>query len=175
MARAWYAVHTISGHEKKVAELLRRRADIANLWGLDVFDIMIPTEKELTTRNGKRLERDRKVFPGYILVQMYLSDDTFKLVKGTSGVTGFVSSGNKPVPLEDYEVKRILNNLEQSQEVPKVAFNKADIVRVIEGPFADYTGRIEEVNPDREKVKVMISIFGRDTAVELDFTHVQKD
>lgn len=175
MARAWYAVHTISGHEKKVSELLRRRADIANLWGVDVFDIMIPTEKELTTRNGKRMERDRKVFPGYILVQMYLSDDTFKLVKGTSGVTGFVSSGNKPVPLEDYEVKRILSNLEQSQEVPKVAFVKTDIVRVIEGPFADYTGRIEEVNPDREKVKVMISIFGRDTAVELDFAHVQKD
>jgi transcriptional antiterminator NusG len=174
MARAWYAVHTISGHEKKVSELLRRRADIASLWNVDVFDIMIPIEKELATRNGKRVERDRKVFPGYILVQMYLNDDTFKLVKGTSGVTGFVSSGNRPVPLEDYEVKRILSNLEQSQEAPKVAFNKADIVRVIEGPFADYTGRIEEVNADREKVKVMISIFGRDTAVELDFTHVEK-
>lgn len=175
MARAWYAVHTISGHEKKVSELLRRRADIANLWNFDVFDIMIPTEKELVTRNGKRAERDRKVFPGYILVQMYLNDDTFKLVKGTSGVTGFVSSGNRPVPLEDYEVKRILSNLEQSQEAPKVSFNKTDIVRVIEGPFADYTGRIEEVNPDREKVKVMISIFGRDTAVELDFAHVEKE
>ncbi|MBL8067218.1 MAG: transcription termination/antitermination factor NusG [Armatimonadetes bacterium] len=175
MARAWYAVHTISGHEKKVSEMLRRRADIANLWNVDVFDIMIPTEKELVTRNGKRAERDRKVFPGYILVQMYLNDDTFKLVKGTNGVTGFVSSGNRPVPLEDYEVRRILSNLEQSQEAPKVSFNKTDIVRVIEGPFADYTGRIEEVNPDREKVKVMISIFGRDTAVELDFAHVQKE
>lgn len=175
MARAWYAVHTISGHEKKVSEMLRRRADIANLWNVDVFDIMIPTEKELITRNGKRAERDRKVFPGYILVQMYLNDDTFKLVKGTNGVTGFVSSGNRPVPLEDYEVRRILSNLEQSQEAPKVSFNKTDIVRVIEGPFADYTGRIEEVNPDREKVKVMISIFGRDTAVELDFAHVQKE
>lgn len=155
--------------------MLRRRADIANLWNVDVFDIMIPTEKELVTRNGKRAERDRKVFPGYILVQMYLNDDTFKLVKGTNGVTGFVSSGNRPVPLEDYEVRRILSNLEQSQEAPKVSFNKTDIVRVIEGPFADYTGRIEEVNPDREKVKVMISIFGRDTAVELDFAHVQKE
>jgi transcription termination/antitermination protein NusG len=175
MARSWYAVHTISGHEKKVSELLRRRADMMNLWNVDVFEIMIPTEKELVNRNGKRAERDRKVFPGYILVNMYLTDDSFKLVKGTSGVTGFVSSGSKPVPMEDYEVRRILTNLEQSQEVPKIAFNKTDIVRVIEGPFADYTGRIEEVNPDREKVKVMISIFGRDTAVELDFAHVQKE
>jgi transcription termination/antitermination protein NusG len=175
MARAWYAVHVISGHEKKVSELLRRRADMMNLWNVDVYDIMIPTEKELVTRNGKRGERDRKVFPGYILVQMYLNDDTFKLIKGTSGVTGFVSSGNKPVPLEDYEVKRIVTNLEQSQEAPKIAFVKTDVVRVIEGPFADYTGRIEEVNSDREKVKVMISIFGRDTAVELDFAHVQKE
>ncbi len=175
MARSWYAVHTISGHERKVSELLRRRADMMNLWNVDVFEIMIPTEKELVNRNGKRAERDRKVFPGYILVNMYLTDDSFKLVKGTSGVTGFVSSGSKPVPMEDYEVRRILTNLEQSQEVPKIAFNKTDIVRVVEGPFADYTGRIEEVNPDREKVKVMISIFGRDTAVELDFAHVQKE
>lgn len=175
MARAWYAVHTISGHEKKVRELLTRRAELEGAWGLDVFDILIPTEKELTTRNGKRVEVDRKVFPGYILVQMNLSDETFKLVKGTSGVTGFVSSGNRPVPLEEYEVKRILNNLAQSLEAPKVAFNKSDIVRIIEGPFLDYTGRIEEVNPDREKIKVMISIFGRDTPVELDFTQVEKE
>ncbi|QYK53852.1 MAG: transcription termination/antitermination factor NusG [Fimbriimonadaceae bacterium] len=175
MARAWYAVHTISGHEKKVKELLTRRAELEGAWGLDIYEILIPTEKELTTRNGKRVEVDRKVFPGYILVQMNLSEETFKLVKGTSGVTGFVSSGNKPVPLEDYEVKRIMNNLEQSLEAPKVAFNKADMVRIIEGPFLDYAGRIEEVNADREKIKVMISIFGRDTPVELDFTQVEKE
>ncbi|MBX3114971.1 MAG: transcription termination/antitermination factor NusG [Fimbriimonadaceae bacterium] len=175
MARAWYAVHTISGHEKKVKELLTRRAELEGAWGLDIYEILIPTEKELTTRNGKRVEVDRKVFPGYILVQMNLSEETFKLVKGTSGVTGFVSSGNKPVPLEDYEVKRIMNNLEQSLEAPKVAFNKADMVRIIDGPFLDYAGRIEEVNADREKIKVMISIFGRDTPVELDFTQVEKE
>lgn len=175
MARAWYAVHTISGHEKKVRELLTRRAELEGVWGLDIHEILIPTEKELTTRGGKRMEIDRKVFPGYILVQMNLSEEMFKLVKGTSGVTGFVSSGNKPVPLEEYEVRRILTNLAQSHEAPKVAFNKADIVRIIEGPFADYAGRVEEVNPDREKIKVMISIFGRDTPVELDFTQVEKE
>ncbi|MDI9640918.1 transcription termination/antitermination protein NusG [Kamptonema cortianum] len=175
MARAWYAVHTISGHENKVRDLLTRRAEVEKLWNLDIFEILIPTEKELATRNGKRYEVDRKVFPGYILVRMDLNEDTFKLVKGTSGVTGFVSSGNRPVPLEEYEVKRIMSNLAQSQEQPKVAFAKGDIIRVIEGPFVDYTGRIEEVNVDREKLKVMISIFGRDTPVELDFTQVEKE
>lgn len=175
MARAWYAVHTISGHENKVRELMTKRAQVEGHWMLDIFEILIPTEKELSTRSGKRVEVDRKVFPGYILVQMNLTDDMYKFVKGTSGVTGFVSSGNKPVPLEDYEVKRILNNLLKSAEAPKVAFNKGDIIRVIEGPFIDYTGRIEEVNSDREKLKVMISIFGRDTPVELDFSQVQTE
>lgn len=174
MPRAWYAVHTISGHENKVREMLRRRAEAERLWDFDVFDILIPTERELTTRSGKRVEVDRKVFPGYILVQMNLNDDTFKLIKSTSGVTGFVQSGNKPVPLEEFEVQRIMRNLEASQEAPKIAFEKGDIVRVVAGPFADYTGKIDEVNLDREKLKVLINMFGRDTSVELDFTEVEK-
>lgn len=174
MARAWYAVHTISGHENKVREMLRRRAELEKLWNFDVFEILIPTEQELTTRAGKRTLVDRKVFPGYILVQMNMSDETFKLVKHTSGVTGFVSSGNKPIPLEEYEVKRIMTNLENSKEAPRVAFSKNDVIRVIEGPFADYTGKIEEVNPERERLKVLISIFGRDTPVELEFIQVEK-
>ncbi len=175
MARAWYAVHTISGHENKVRELLVRRASIEKLWQSEIYEILIPVEQELSTRAGKRVLRDKKVFPGYILVFMHLTDDTFKVVKGTSGVTGFVSSGNKPVPLEEYEVRRILVNIENNKEAPKVAFTKGDMIRVVDGPFMDYTGRIEEINPDREKLKVMISIFGRDTAVELDFTHVEKE
>jgi transcriptional antiterminator NusG len=103
-----------------------------------------------------------------------MTDDIYKLVKSTSGVTGFVQSGNKPVPLEDYEVKRILHNLELSEEAPKVDMNKGDLIRVIEGPFIDYQGRIDEVSPEKEKLKVMISIFGRDTPVELEFTQVEK-
>ncbi|MBS1721561.1 MAG: transcription termination/antitermination protein NusG, partial [Armatimonadetes bacterium] len=134
MARSWYAVHTIAGHENKVRELLQRRAEVEHLWGYDVFEILIPTEQELTTRAGKRRLVDRKVFPGYILVLMNMTDDTFKLVKNTSGVTGFVSSGNRPIPLEQYEVDRILNNLENSKEAPRVAFVKGDVIRVIEGP-----------------------------------------
>jgi transcriptional antiterminator NusG len=174
VAKAWYAVHTIAGHENKVRDVLTRRAMVEGYWDYDVFQILIPTEQELTTRAGKRVLVDRKVFPGYILVQMNLTDDVYKLVKSTSGVTGFVQSGNKPLPLEDYEVKRIMKNLESSQEAPKVAFNRADIIRVIEGPFSDYTGKVEEVHADKEMLKVLINIFGRETPVELEFTQVER-
>jgi transcriptional antiterminator NusG len=174
MPKSWYAVHTIAGHENKVRDVLTRRAQVEGLWDYDIYEILIPTEKELHTRNGKRVEKDRKVFPGYILVNMMLSDEAFKLVKSTSGVTGFVQSGNKPIPLEEYEVRRIMSNLEASQEAPKVAWNKGENVRVIEGPFSDFTGKIEEVVPDKEKLKVLINIFGRDTSVEMDFNQVEK-
>ncbi|HJP81989.1 MAG TPA: transcription termination/antitermination protein NusG [Fimbriimonadaceae bacterium] len=174
MPRSWYAVHTIAGHEGKVKDVLTRRAQVEGLWNLDLFEILIPTEREMTTRNGKRYEMDRKVFPGYILIQMSLSDEAYKLVKSTSGVTGFVQSGNKPVPLEEYEVRRILSNLETSKEAPKVSWNKGDAIRVVEGPFSDFSGKIEEVNSDKEKLKVLINIFGRDTPVELDYNQVEK-
>lgn len=174
MPKSWYAVHTIAGHENKVRDVLTRRAQVEGLWNLDIYDILIPTEREMSTRNGKRVERDKKVFPGYILVQMQMTDDTYKLVKSTSGVTGFVQSGNKPVPLEEYEVRRIMTNLETSKETPKVAWQKGDNIRVIEGPFSDFAGRIEEVNIERERIKVLINIFGRDTPVELEFGQVEK-
>lgn len=174
MPRAWYAVHVIAGHENKVRDVLTRRAQVENFWDFDMFEILIPTEREMQTRNGKRYEMDRKVFPGYILIQMNLTDETFKLVKSTSGITGFVQSGNKPVPLEEYEVRRIMTNLEASKETPKVSWTKSEAIRVVEGPFSDFTGKIEEVNADREKLKVLINIFGRDTPVELDFNQVEK-
>lgn len=174
MPKAWFAVHTIAGHENKVKDVLTRRAQVEGVWNLDMFEILIPTERELQTRNGKRYERDKKVFPGYILIQMSLTEETYKLVKSTSGVTGFVQSGNKPVPLEEYEVRRIMTNLETSKETPKVSWAVSENVRVVEGPFSDFTGKIEEVNADREKLKVLINIFGRDTPVELDFSQVEK-
>lgn len=174
MALSWYAVHTIAGHENKVRDVLTRRAQVEGLWDTDLLEILIPTEPEMTTRNGKRRVVERKVFPGYILIRMNLTDDSFKLVKTTSGVTGFVQSGNKPIPMEDYEVRRIMANLESNKEAPKVAYHKTDIIRVIEGPFSDYTGKIEEVHGDKEKLKVMINIFGRETPVELDFEQVEK-
>lgn len=175
MPKSWYAVHTISGHENKVKNLLTSRAQLENLWGYDIFDILIPTEKELHTRNGKRLERDRKVFPGYILVNMLMTDEAYKLVRAINGVTGFVQSGNRPIPLDDIEVRRIVEDLEKSgQEAPKVNWNKGDKIRVVEGPFSEFAGQIEEVNADREKLKVLINIFGRDTPVELDFQQVER-
>jgi transcription termination/antitermination protein NusG len=173
MARAWYAVHTISGHENKVREHLTRRAELLRLEE-DIFEIMIPTEQEAMTRNGKRVVVAKKVFPGYVLIQMNMTEDTERLVRGTPGVTSFVPKGGRPVPLEESEVRRIVHNLTASQEVPKVAFNKSDVVRVIDGPFIDYTGKVEEVNAEHEKLRVLISIFGRDTPVELDFSMVEK-
>ena len=174
MPKSWYAVHTISGHENKVKNLLTTRAENENLWGYDIFEILIPTEKELYTRNGNRLERDRKVFPGYILVNMLMTDEAYKLIRAINGVTGFIQSGNKPIPMEDIEVRRIMENLEASQETPKMMWEKGDNIRVVEGPFTDFMGKIEEVNGDREKLKVLINIFGRDTPVELDFNQVEK-
>ncbi|HVL39104.1 MAG TPA: transcription termination/antitermination protein NusG [Fimbriimonadaceae bacterium] len=174
MPKSWYAVHTIAGHENKVKDVLTRRAQVEGLWQLDIFDILIPTEQELATRAGKRVVVDKKVFPGYILVQMAMTDETYKLVKSTSGVTGFVQSGNKPVPLEEYEVRRILSNLEKSAEAPKASWQKGDAIRVVEGPFSDFSGKIEEVNSDKETLKVLINIFGRDTPVELEFSQVEK-
>ncbi len=173
MPKAWFAVHTIAGHENKVRDVLTRRAQVEGLWGYDIYEVLIPTEQEMTTRAGKRMVVDRKVFPGYILVQMNMNDDSYKLVKSTSGVTGFIQSGSRPVPMEQYEVDRILRNLETSKEAPKVAWQKGDAIRVIEGPFSDFSGKIEEVNGDREKLKVLINIFGRDTPVELDLNQVE--
>jgi transcriptional antiterminator NusG len=175
MLTNWYAVHTISGHENKVASILKRRAIVEGLWDREILDILIPTEQSVQNREGKKRLVERKVFPGYILVRMTLTEDSMRLVKTTSGVTGFVSSGNKPVPINDSEVQGIQKRLEESREKPKVVWTAGDTVRVADGPFMDFTGRIEEVFADREKVKVLITIFGRDTPVELDFQHVEKE
>src|SRR6188474_933753 len=153
MPKSWFAVHTIAGYETMVRDVLTRRAQVEGYLTRDIYEILIPTERELQTRGGKRVEVDKKVFPGYILIQMDMTDDTYKLVKSTSGVTGFVQSGNKPVPLEEYEVRRIMTNLETSKEAPKISWQKGDAIRVIEGPFSDFSGKIEEVNTDREKLK----------------------
>lgn len=174
MSKSWYAVHTIAGHENKVKDVLTRRAQVQHLWNVDIDDVLIPTEQESAMRAGKRTVVKKKVFPGYILVKMVMTDEAFKLVKSTSGVTGFVQSGNRPVPLEDYEVQRILRNLESSETTPKVSWEKGETIRVVDGPFVDYSGKIEEVNAERERLKVLINIFGRDTPVELEFNQVEK-
>ena len=173
MERHWYAVHTYSGHENKVKTNIERRAESMGLKDR-VFRILIPTEQELRTRAGKKREVARKIFPGYILIEMVLDDQTWYLVKSTTGVRGFVSSGNKPVPLQDKEIANILEAVEGPRQKPKLLWEKGQVVRVMSGPFAEFTGTIEDVNAPREKLRVLISIFGRDTPVELDFTQVEK-
>jgi transcriptional antiterminator NusG len=171
--RHWYAVHTYSGHEKKVMTNILRRADSMNLKD-KIFRILVPEDSEMRNRNGKKAEVKRKVFPGYVLIDMILDDATWYLVKSTTGVTGFVSSGNKPVPLQQAEIDEILKAIDGSTPRPRTTWEKGQVVRVNSGPFGDFTGKIEEVNEQREKLRVLISLFGRDTPVELDFNQVEK-
>jgi transcriptional antiterminator NusG len=173
MQRHWYAVHTYSGHENKVMTNILRRAESMSLRE-KIFRILVPTELETRTRAGKKTEVKRKVFPGYVLIDMVLDDATWYLVKSTTGVTGFVSSGNKPVPLQPHEIDTIIGDIDKGPAIQVVKFEKGEIVRVVSGPFTEFTGKIEEVNADKEKLRVLISIFGRDTPVELDFQQVEK-
>lgn len=173
MERNWYAVHTYAGHENKVKTNIERRAESMNLKD-KVFRILIPTEQEQRTRGGKKQEVQRKIFPGYVLIEMVLDDSTWYLVKSTTGVTGFVSSGNKPVPLQDREIANILEAVEGPRQKPKVLWEHGQVIRVTVGPFTDFTGTIQDVNVQKEKLRVLISIFGRDTPVELDFTQVER-
>lgn len=174
MERHWYAVHTYSGHENKVKTNIERRAQSLGLQDR-ISRILIPTEEELRVRGGKKTSVRRKVFPGYVLIEMVLDENTYYVVKNTTGVTGFVTSGNKPVPLQAAEVANLLRSVEEGiQQKPKVRWAKGDAVRVTSGPFAEFTGTIDEVNLDKEKLRVMIELFGRDTPVELELTQVEK-
>lgn len=171
----WYIVHTYSGFEDRVRETLRQRAEALGLG--DCFgDVRVPTETIVEYRGGKRRELQRKFFPGYILVQMAMSDDTWHVVKNTPKVTGFVGSGKKPTPLSQEEVDQILEQVVSAKEKPKpkYIFERSEPVKIIDGPFNNFTGVVEEVNLDRNTLKVMVTIFGRQTPVELDFSQVQK-
>ena len=172
-AKTWYAVHTYSGHENKVKTNIERRAESLGLKD-KITRILVPVEEEIRNRNGRRTSIKRKVFPGYLLIEMELDDTTWYLVKNTIGVTGFVSSGNRPVPIQQSEINTILESLEGGSIKTKPTWQKGEVVRVTSGPFSEFTGTIEEVNPDKEKIKVLISIFGRDTPVELDFNQIER-
>lgn len=179
MQRHWYAIHTYSGHENKVKTNIERRAETMGLRE-KIHSILVPTETEVKSRAGKngkpatKVEVKRKLYPGYVLIDMVLDDSTWYLVKSTTGVTGFIPPGPKPVPLPDREVQEILDATTVSVDVPIIKYDKGDVVRVTAGPFTDFTGKIENVDAPKEKLKVLISIFGRDTPVELDFNQVEK-
>jgi transcriptional antiterminator NusG len=171
--RRWYVIHTYSGYENKVKTNLEHRINSMDM-GDKIFQVLVPTEEEIEIKNGKRHPVERKVFPGYVLVEMIMGDDSWYVVRNTPGVTSFVGSGNKPTPLTDGEVRAILRQIKLDAPKYKVAFTKGEAVRVTDGPFTDLHGVVDEVNPERNKVKVLVSIFGRDTKVELDFLQIEK-
>ncbi len=171
--RRWYVIHTYSGYENKVKTNLEHRITSMDM-GDKIFQVLVPTEEEIEIKNGKRHPVERKVFPGYVLVEMIMGDDSWYVVRNTPGVTSFVGSGNKPTPLTDGEVRGILRQIKLDAPKYKVAFTKGEAVRVTDGPFTDLHGVVDEVNPERNKVKVLVSIFGRETPVELDFLQIEK-
>ncbi|MGQ9730963.1 MAG: transcription termination/antitermination protein NusG [Candidatus Zipacnadales bacterium] len=174
MEKHWYAVHTLTGQEYKVKASIEKMAESRDLTHL-VDRVLVPTEEETRSSRGKRRVVKKKLFPGYVLVHMALNDETRHLVRRTAGVTNFVGSSAKPVPLTDSEVQHLLSQLVgEEASKPKIMWSVGDGVRVTSGPFTEFTGKIIEVIPEREKVKVSISIFGRETPVELEFTQIEK-
>ncbi len=175
MAKNWYIIHTYSGFEKKVAETLKSRVQAAGL--TERFgEIMVPTEDVIEVRQGKKVVTPKLFYPGYVLVEMEMDDDTWHLVRSTPRVTGFVGSGQKPSPLTEDEVNRIVHKVEVAAENPKprLEFEKGETIKITDGPFKDFTGAVEEINNDRSTLRVMVTIFGRATPVELDFYQVEK-
>ena len=178
--QAWYVIHTYSGYENKVRTNLEHRIDSMDAQDM-IFKVVIPTEDEIEIRDGQRRTVARKIFPGYVLVQMIeLKEDDVEssrawfVVRNTPGVTGFVGSGNRPVPLEEGEVKRILRQMRAEEPRIRVGFAAGQSVRVIDGPFVDFVGTVEEINLEKGKVRVLVSFFGRETPVELDLLQVER-
>jgi transcriptional antiterminator NusG len=171
----WYIVHAYSNFEKKVADSIREQA---HTQGLDeaFSEILVPTEDVVEIRRGRKINAERKFFPGYVLVKMDLSDEAYHLVKNTPKVTGFLGSGSKPMPVSEREVARIIGAIEEGVERPKptITFEIGEAVRVIDGPFASFNGSVEQVDEDRARLRVTVSIFGRATPVELEYSQVEK-
>ena len=175
MAKNWYIIHTYSGFEKKVKESLESRV---KAFGLEeeIGQILIPTETVVEMRGGKKIETPRLFYPGYVLVELEMNDNVWHVVKSTPRVTGFVGSGQNPTPLSEQEVDQIVNRVTTASErpVPKLTFERNETVKIVDGPFNNFTGIVDDVNLDRNTLKVMVTIFGRATPVELDFLQVEK-
>ena len=170
----WYVVHTYSGHEAKVKKNLESRIETMDM-SEKIFEVIVPTEEEIEIKNGQRRTVNKKVYPGYVLVKMKMDDDSWYVVRNTPGVTSFVGMGTKPTPLGDNEVSAIKTQM--TAEAPRIKLSLAvgDNVRIVDGPFQDFEGRIDEVNQEKGRVKVLVSFFGRETAVELDFLQVDRN
>jgi transcriptional antiterminator NusG len=171
--RRWYVVHSYSGYENKVKRNLEQRIESMNMRD-KIFQVVVPTVEEVELHDGKRRTVERRVFPGYVLVQMIMDDDSWYVVRNTPGVTGFVGIGNKPTPLSQEEVDRILKRIQAQAPKIRVSFRVGQKVRIIDGPFTDFVGTVDEVDESKGKVKVLVSFFGRETPIELDFLQVEK-
>jgi transcriptional antiterminator NusG len=172
-SKQWYVIHTYSGYENKVKANLEHRIESMGVED-QIFQVLVPMEEEIEIKNGQRQTVNKKVFPGYVLVEMVMTDESWYVVRNTPGVTSFVGSGNRPTPLMEGEVKKILKQMGVEAPKFKLQFTKGQSVRVKDGPFAEFIGTVDEVNPERNKVKVLVSIFGRETPVELDFLQIDK-
>lgn len=169
----WYVVHTYSGHENKVAATLKQRIESERLED-KIIDVLVPVQDKIEIKGGKKISIKEKIFPGYILVKMELEDTTWLAVRTIQGVTSFVGIGNKPTPISESEVQTIVKFTQTEQPVYKQVFTINDAVKIVEGPFADFIGKVDHIDEEKGKVKVLVSIFGRETPVELDFLQVQK-
>jgi len=169
----WYVIHTYSGYEQRVQTNLEHR--IRSMDALDkIYQVVIPTENEMEIKDGQKRTVAKKIFPGYILVEMKLDDESWNVVRNTPGVTGFVGSGAKPVPLDEEEVNTIFNQMRAETPRVKVGFHRGESIRVVDGPFIDFIGLVDGINAEKGKVTVLISFFGRETPVELDFLQVER-
>jgi transcriptional antiterminator NusG len=168
----WYVIHAYSGHEEKVKKNLEKRIESMDMHD-KILEVFVPMEDEIEIKDGKRRHVQKRIFPGYILVKMVMSDESWYVVRNTPGVTSFVGSGNKPVPLHENELKSILKQVKQEPQI-RVEFQLGESVRVVDGPFADFLGKVDEINPEKGKLKVLVNMFGRETPVELDLLQVEK-
>jgi transcriptional antiterminator NusG len=171
--KQWYVIHCYSGYENKVRHAIEQRIETMGMRD-KIFDVIVPTEEEIEVKDGKRRTVERRVFPGYILVEMKLDEDSWYVVRNTPGVTGFVGMGNDPTPLRPEEVKQIMDRMSEDAPKIKVTFKIGQKVRIVDGPFNDFIGVVSAIDPDKSKVRVMVNFFGRDTPVELDFLEVEK-
>ncbi len=172
-SRNWYVIHTYSGYENAVARNLRQRIDSLGMQDR-IFDIIVPSEKKISVKGGKRVEEEERVFPGYVLVSMIVDDESWFVVRNTPRVTGFVGSGTHPVPLTQAEYEQLVHKMSQDTVKHKVDLNTDDLVLIVDGPFKDLEGKVGDVDESTGKVKVLVSMFGRETPVELDFLQVKK-
>jgi transcriptional antiterminator NusG len=171
--RRWYVIHTYSGYENKVKQNLEHRIDSMEMRN-QIFRVIVPTEEEIEIKNGQRRTVNKKIYPGYVLVQMHMTDDSWYVVRNTPGVTSFVGHGNRPTPLEDDEVKLILKQMEGEAPKIRVSYQKGQAVKITDGPFTDFEGVVDAIDQERGRVRVLVSFFGREAPVELDFLQVTR-